>query len=143
MVNMTTLSQKEQPAARYDGVADMNAREIVYQIIKDRLPACFSKADFIRHFKKYTFVPVIVDGEIVGAYANYGSEIHAAVLPSAQGKWFSKRVLRWVNDLQTKYGTLTTKVERENVRGHEFVKRVGFSEVDETPSLIFYERVMP
>lgn len=140
---MQTLSQKEQPAARYDGVADMKAREIVYQIIKGKLPAGFSKADFFQHFQKYTFVPVVVDGEIVGAYANDGPEIHAAVLPSVHGRWFSKRVLRWVNELQTKYGTLTTKVERENVRGHEFVRRVGFFPVLETPSLTFYERVMP
>lgn len=139
---MQTLSQKEQPAARNDGVADMNAREIVYQIIKDRLPAGFSRADFFQHFQKYTFVPVVVDGEIVGAYANYGAELHAAVLPKVQGKWCSKRFIRWVNELQSKYGTLTTKVERENVRGHEFVKRVGFYIVRETPSLTFYERVM-
>lgn len=139
---MQTLSQTEQPAAHDNGVADMYACEIVYQIIKDSLPASFSKADFIQHFKKYTFVPVVLDGEIVGAYANNGPEIHAAVLPKAHGKWFSKRVLRWVNDLQSKYGTLITKVERENVRGHEFVKRVGFRVVKETPSLTFYERVM-
>lgn len=121
----------------------MNAREIVYQIIKDKLPACFSKADFFQHFKKYTFVPVVVDGEIVGAYANDGPEIHAAVLPEVHGRWFSKRVFRWVNELQSKYGTLTTKVERDNVRGHDFVRRVGFLPVRETSSLIFYERVMP
>ena len=139
-VTMREAEHSEPPAALHNGVADMNTLEVVYQIIKDGLPACFSKLDFLEHFNKYSFVPVVLDGEIVGAYANYGSEIHSAVLPKAQGKWFSKRVLRWVNDLQSKYGTLTTKVEIANSRGHEFVRRVGFCEVRKTKDLIFYER---
>lgn len=137
----TAAEPNEQPAAHDLKHGDvMTAEEIVWSIIKDNLPSGYTKSDFQKYAEKYTFVPVVIDGAVVGAYANHENEVHAAVLPEYSGRWFSKRVLRWVNDLQKKYGELTTKVELWNSRGLEFVSRLGFKPVNESNGLIYFVR---
>ena len=118
----------------------MLSAKVVYQVIKDQLPIGFSESDFLAYSTRYTFFPIIHNGVIVGAYANDGPIIHAAVLPIARGKWLSKRVLKWIDGIIKQHGKAKTTVEAWNHAGHCFVKRLGFISVGSIGDAILYEK---
>lgn len=66
--------------------------------------------------------------EPVGMLMVKGSELHVAVLPEVRGKWLSKRLIRDVlKPIIVQHGEATTKVMPDNVVGHEFIGRLGFT----------------
>lgn len=68
--------------------------------------------------------PVYVDGKTAGAVLVDGPEIHACILPFAQGRWLGRKQLRLINVAIEKYGFAQTKATTP--AGEDFVKRLGF-----------------
>jgi len=112
----------------------------VFEIIKDRLPAGITLDEYLRVSSTFEFYPVVHQGQVAGAYFNRGNVVHAAVSNDARGKWFSKRVIRWMADLMEKYGSLVTSVMPDHAMGHEFAKRLGFVKTHEADGLVHYRK---
>jgi hypothetical protein len=68
------------------------------------------------------------------------NEIHCGAMPSAHGTWLTRRVLRdHVKSVVERYGKATTSVLKDNDKGHEFVRRIGFRETSRDASKVYYE----
>ena len=136
---MLRIFQRRQLPRTDGSVHIVSPAEVVFDIIKNQLPPGISRDDFLSFATRYSFIPVFQNGAIVGAYANDGPLVHAAVLPSARGKWFSKRVFAWLRKIMQTYGKIITTVEEENQAGHSFVSRIGFVEVKRNAGVVHYE----
>lgn len=117
-----------------------DCRRAVFEAVKDRLPAGYSFDQFTAKLHKYAFLPVVVGGVVVGAIMQHANEVHAAVLPEAKGRWYTKTVDRWLATQLAEHGTLTTKVLDGHEAGHIFAKRLGFKAVDHVGSTTIYEK---
>lgn len=115
-------------------------RQVAYSVIKDRLPPDWTLDFFAEKSACFNFLPVTVAGECVGAIIFSGHEVHAAIRQDARGRWFGKRVSRWLRDRLNSYGKLTTKVMNGYRMGHEFADRLGFVVCGANESVTFYER---
>lgn len=118
-----------------------DCRRVVYEAVKDRLPADCSFEQFVSKLHKYAFLPVVLGGICVGAIMQCGREVHAAVLPEAKGRWYTKTVDRWLTAQLAEHGVLTTKVLDGHEAGHIFAKRLGFKAVDHIGNTTIYEKV--
>lgn len=116
-----------------------DCRHVVFEAVKDRLPVGYSFEAFTANLHKYEFLPLTVEGACVGAVMCSGCEVHAAVLPQARGRWFTKRVARWLRALLQLHGKLTTKVLINHAPGHAFAARLGFTQVRCDANLVHYE----
>lgn len=94
-----------------------------YESAKDRLGA-MSCADFADALSDAEVHPVIVDGRCAGALVVSGVDVHACVLPWAQGKWLTRKMLRILNRVILDYGFATTSATTE--AGERFVRALGF-----------------
>lgn len=115
-------------------------RQVAYSVLKDRLPPDWTLDHFASKSARFNFLPVTVRGECVGAIIYSGHEVHAAIQPEARGRWFGKRVSRWLSDRLHQYGKLTTKVVTGYRMGHAFAHRLGFVICGKSDTLTFYEK---
>lgn len=135
---MNAKIRTELPAVHPPKVSEVEM--VVFEIIKDRLPTGITLTEYLRTSATFNFFPVVRQGQIVGAYFNRGNVVHAAVANSARGKWFSKRVIRWMCNLIEKYGHLVTSVMQDHAVGHEFAKRLGFVKTHEEGGIVHYRK---
>ena len=96
-----------------------------YEAMKDRLQIPFEAWE-----KALTTweVQAFCDGEkVIGMLMTKGSELHVAILPEARGKWLSRRLIRETfRPLLERYGAAHTAVAKGNLKGDDFVSRLGF-----------------
>lgn len=72
-----------------------------------------------------------------------GPEIHVAVLPNYRGRWLSSRLIKSVLGLIfSEYGFAVTSVMANNVKGLDFVERIGFKRQSSHNGVIHY-RITP
>ena len=116
-----------------------DARRIVFDSLRDRLCG----VDF-EHFQRalsdFEFLPVKVGGQTVGAILRKGSELHAAVLPCARGKWIGRSQLRVVAETIRKHGEATSSVMNGHEAGHRFARRLGFVECGRDNRITYYRK---
>lgn len=112
---------------------------LVFEIIKDRLPFSVTRQAFAESINHYELHPVIVGGKTVGAIMRKGSELHAAVLPTARKRWMTKTVLRFIAETVAEHGKAITKVMPDHEAGHAFALRLGFKPMGMEHGLVLYE----
>ena len=132
-------SSDRQLPTEGDGMA-AECQQIAYNVLKDRLPPDWTFETFAEKSTRFSFFPVIVNGECVGAIIFSGHDVHAAIMPKARGRWFNKRIARWFNNQLHLYGKLTTKVMTGYRMGHEFAERLGFVVCGQNDTLTFYKK---
>lgn len=116
------------------------SKEIVFEVIKNRLPPGYTFDQFLSATSGFEFLPVKVGGVCVGAIMRNENTVHAVVMPQACGKWFNKGTLAWLRGVVSKYGKAITKVVDGHEAGHAFAKRLGFVETGHKGNLTFYEK---
>ena len=99
------------------------ALEAAYMASADRMPGV-SMRQFCDALAGADIHPVMTSGECVGAVIVARHELHACVLPKAQGRWFGKQHLRILAGVLQRYGVAATSAT--TAAGVEFVKRLGF-----------------
>jgi len=117
----------------------MDLPAVVFGIMRDRMPYV-TLDDFRSKTKGFEFLPVAVCGKCVGAIMRRGSELHAAVLPSARGRWIGRRVLAIIAETIGEYGKATTAVMDDHRPGHDFAARLGFERTGNANGMTFYEK---
>ena len=117
----------------------MGACQIVFDVLQGRLHGV-DFAHFQRALSDFEFLPVKVGGQTVGAILRRGSELHAAVLPCARGRWIGREQLRIVADTIQKHGEATSSVMNDHEEGHRFARRLGFSESSRDSNITYYRK---
>ncbi len=107
------------------------ALKAAHESLKDRSQVSYE--DFLLAVKDWECFPVFTNGVIVGAVLRNGPEIHACIKPDGFNRWFMKAQLKIMSDTVKKYGYATTSVTPGNLVGHEFVTRLGFVRVIDSP----------
>jgi hypothetical protein len=113
---------------------------VVFEAVKNRLPPGFSFEQFSTKLARFSFISVSVKGQVVGAIMADGPEVHVAVLPNANGRWFNRGILNWLNERLSVFGKLVTKVMDDHSIGHAFAIRLGFHVVRKEGGMTFYEK---
>ena len=93
-----------------------------------------SRETLVSELENWNIVPVIERGEIIGAFAIKGNELHVgSKRPSAS----TRRVLREVfRGIIAEHGAVSTTVMEDNVRGYDMCLRAGFTEVSRGEGVI-------
>ncbi len=99
---------------------------MMFSVLKDRLPDGMGYEAFAEFASRFDLVPISIGGALVGAIMVLRNRVHAVTIPAAKGRWYSKRIHRYLQSLQRHYGELTTCVEDGYAVGHEFAARLGF-----------------
>lgn len=99
---------------------------MVYESVKQRLPINFSQ--FKDALNDWEFVPLVENGQIIGAAMLKENEIHVGYgkKPKASIK---KHIKETLNKLLDKYGEVVTSVQKGNDRGLAFCKRLNFVQI--------------
>lgn len=118
----------------------IDPRAIVFSVERDRLPSGMTLDEFERATSGFEFLPVIVGGECVGAIMRRGSELHAAVVPTARGKWFGRRAMAVITDTVIRFGMATTAVPDGQDVGNAFALRLGFERTGTGQGVTFYKK---
>ncbi len=117
----------------------MDLPAVVFGIMRDRMPFV-TMDDFLAKTSGFEFLPVTVGGECVGAIMRRGPELHAAVLPSARGRWLGRRALAIIAETIGECGRATTAVMDDHRPGHDFALRLGFKRAGSANGMTFYEK---
>lgn len=104
------------------------AISIIYESVKSRLPITLEQ--FEEALKDWDFVELTENGELIGAVMIKGNELHVGYgkKPTASIRGHIKKTLKTLLD---KYGYAVTMVQKENERGLNFCKRLGFIVLNE------------
>lgn len=87
----------------------------------------FTPAELDRTLAKWSLQPIENNGKLTAVMMVHGNEVHVASDPSMRARWLSRRVIReMLGPVLERYGSVTTRVTDGNVKGHEFVQRLGF-----------------
>lgn len=80
------------------------------------------------------------DGEItIGMLIIKGPELHVAIIPEYRKKWLSARLIKEViGGIMDKYGYAVTTVNHDNLKGQNFVERLGFKRQSFFEGIIHY-----
>jgi GNAT superfamily N-acetyltransferase len=101
----------------------MDAVEAAYLSASDRLRG-IGVEQFRQMLESWDVHEIKVGGDVVGAVLVNGPEIHACILPQAQGRWIGRAQLRILNNVIKKHGYAKTTATTPT--GREFVSRLGF-----------------
>ena len=101
----------------------MDAVEAAYLSASDRLRGV-GLPEFREMLRAWDVHEIKAGGDIVGAVLVKGPEIHACILPKAQGRWIGRPQLRILNNVIKKHGYAKTSATTPG--GKEFVERLGF-----------------
>ena len=118
----------------------MTPAVVVFGVLRDRLPGV-TIGQFIAKTAAFEFLPVTVCGRCVGAIMRRGSELHAAVLPEARGRWIGRKVLAVVADTVEQHGCATTAVMDGHKPGHIFALRLGFEAIKQADGMTHYRKM--
>lgn len=110
--------------------------EAVYMLwrsVKERLGISHSVLESA--LKDWEVVPLLVDGEVVGAFVIKNAEVHLGYgdLPKGSIRHHIKTVFE---PTLKRFGHLKTSVLEQNTKGIEFCKRMGFEEVGRSNGLV-------
>ena len=96
---------------------------MVYESVKSRLPLNF--AQFKEATNNWEFTPLKENGEVIGAVMAKDNELHIGY-----GKKPQSSILRHIRKplkmAFEKYGYVVTSVMKDNKKGLNFCKRIGF-----------------
>lgn len=118
----------------------IDPRAVVFVVERDRLPSGMTMDEFWRATSDFEFLPVVLNWECVGAIMRRGSELHAAVVPTARGKWFGRRAMAVITDTISRFGMATTAVPDGQDAGHVFALRLGFERTGTGQGVTFYKK---
>ena len=104
----------------------MTPLQMIYQSVQDRLSIGYD--EFAAAVKDYKILPVVQRGKLFGGVMVKGNEIHVgfAEKPTASIRGNIKAVLK---PLFEKHGFVVTTVQKDNISGLNFCKRLGFVEI--------------
>lgn len=97
----------------------------LYLSVSDRLQMDFDA--FCQAVKDWKIVPLAENGKVIGAVMEKGNEVHIGYgdKPTACIRGHLRKTLKEVID---QYGCAVTFVQKDNQRGLNFCKRLGFVE---------------
>ena len=103
----------------------MSALHMIYKSVEHRLPIGFD--EFSNTVADWEVIPVEQRGKLFGGVIVKGNEIHVgfAEKPTASIRGNIKSVLK---PLFEKHGFVVTSVQKDNINGLNFCKRLGFVE---------------
>ena len=88
----------------------------------------------------WSFTQINRAGKLAGFFCVKGTEIHCYRLDDFAGRWITRQDLeRLTKPIFNEYGEITTKVRTDNLQGHSFVKRLGFTATHDDGSNIHYQ----
>jgi hypothetical protein len=98
---------------------------MIFKSVEHRLPFGFN--EFSEAVADWEILPVVQRGKLFGGVMVKGNEIHVgfAERPTASIRGNIKAVLK---PLLEKHGFIVTKVQKDNIKGLNFCKRLGFVE---------------
>jgi hypothetical protein len=108
------------------------AIEKAYEGYKDSRQCSFE--EFCERVRNFSIIPVENKNGIVGAILIHKNEIHIAVTEPFNLRKYIRSVL---NPLFKNYLEVVTTVIKSNTKGLEFVKRIGFEEVNRKDNIIY------
>ena len=103
-----------------------------YEGYKDSRECSFE--EFCERVSKFEVVPIENKNGIVGAVLVYKNEIHIAATEPFNLRKYIRSVL---NPLFKNYLEVVTTVIESNIKGLQFVKRIGFEEVNRKDNIIY------
>ena len=100
-----------------------DAFKMLCESVKDRLT--ISVDEFKANLKDFEIIPLVENGTVIGAVLMKKNEVHIGygIKPKASIRHHLKQTLLKV--LQ-KYGFAVTSVQKDNIKGLNFCKRLGF-----------------
>jgi hypothetical protein len=111
----------------------MTPAECIYESVKDRLTLPLDA--FVRATGDWEFVPVMENGQMIGAVMRKGNELHVGF--TRQGACIRGQIRRILGDVLAAYGSAVTMVRRSNGRGLRFCERLGFEKTHEENGVVF------
>ena len=107
---------------------------MIYESVKNRLNMSFDKFELT--MKDWQVTPLEEQGWIIGGVLTKGNEVHIGygVKPSSSIRSHLRLTLKKVLD---QYGNAVTSVMKENKKGLNFCKRLGFVEIKQENSKIY------
>ena len=107
---------------------------MIYESVKDRLTMPFSS--FEMAMKNWEITPLKEQGWIIGGVLTKGNEVHIGygIKPSSSIRGHLRKTLKKV---LAQYGSATTSIMKENKKGINFCKRLGFVEIKQEDSKIY------
>ena len=104
----------------------MSALHMIFKSVEHRLPFGFN--EFSKAVEDWEILPVVQRGKLFGGVMVKGNEIHVgfAENPTASIRGNIKAVLK---PLFEKHGFVVTTVQKDNISGLNFCKRLGFVEI--------------
>lgn len=105
--------------------------------LRERVSIDRATADQV--FSGFELSAAVSGGEVIGTFLAKGPEVHAAIVPCHRRKWASRSLMRKALDpIMARFGFVQTSVMKDNVKGHDFVTRLGFQPVGENESMTFF-----
>jgi hypothetical protein len=100
---------------------------LIYQSVKNRVQLSFD--DFVQAIKDWEVMPLTQNGKLIGGVITKDNEIHVgyAEKPKASIRANIKETLI---PLIKKHGFVVTSVQKNNINGLNFCKRLGFVETE-------------
>jgi Mg-chelatase subunit ChlD len=99
---------------------------LIYQSVRDRV--AMSLVEFTKAMGEWEVEPFEHNGAIIGGVLARGNEIHLGLAERPKGT-IRKGLRQAMAERMARYGSLTTQVMQDNVRGLQFCERLGFKEV--------------
>lgn len=103
----------------------MSALHMIFKSVEHRLPISFEQ--FSKALNDWEILPVVQRGKLFGGVMVKGNEIHVgfAEKPNASIRGNIKEIMK---PLLEKHGFVVTSVQKDNINGLNFCKRLGFVE---------------
>lgn len=103
----------------------MSALHMIFKSVEHRLPISFEQ--FSKALNDWEILPVVQRGKLFGGVMVKGNEIHVgfAEKPNASIRGNIKEIMK---PLLEKHGFVMTAVQKDNINGLNFCKRLGFVE---------------
>lgn len=117
-------------------------RDLAFKVgaaaLEDRVP--LTEAELAKIFADYAVKVLCDQGKPFGMVVTKGPEIHLAIVPSYRRRWASRRLLNQLLQEPLTHGFAITSVMTDNVKGQNFVERLGFKRTH-TDTVIHYRMV--
>lgn len=106
---------------------------MIYKSVEHRLPISFE--EFSEATKDWEILPVVQQGKLFGGVMVKNNEIHVgfAEKPTASIRGNIKEIMK---PLLEKHGFVVTAVQKDNINGLNFCKRLGFVETSQDSNKI-------
>lgn len=99
----------------------MDAVQAIYESVKERTD--MSLEAFSEAIKGWEIIPIKYHNEVIGGIMLKDNEIHVG---SKTPEFSTRSYMHLLNRLLRQYGEVVTSVMKDNLKGLEFCKRLGF-----------------